>query len=88
MEKPYRFTIICQQTGEITGTNIEPSLRQVQTYVGGKLVQTKDVWEDTRYEARLRLYNYVTYKRNGMEVPTLKPFKDTEIGVSIPILNF
>jgi hypothetical protein len=48
------------------------------------------VYIDTRYEAKLRLYNYITYTRNGLAIPssTYKPFADPEIGKSIPILGW
>lgn len=94
MEKPYKFTIICNKTKGMTQTNIEPTLRSLQTWepFGDEktsiLVQTKTCYFDTRYEAKLRLYNYITYKKNGLEVPNYKPYKNTDIGVNKPILNF
>lgn len=76
-------------------TNILPPPHTLQEYVTkpdepniGILTKVKEVFEDTRYEAKLRLYNYVTYTRNGLEIPRHKPFAGTEIGKSIPILNF
>ncbi len=50
--------------------------------------QTKTCYIDTRYKAKLRLYNYITYTKNGLSVTSYKPFEGTEIGKSIPILNF
>lgn len=92
MERPYKYTII-DNLRNITETNIEPLLHQLQTweYLDEKTrvkVQTKTCWEDMRYEAKLRLFNYLTYTKNGLKIPAYKPFEGTEIGVSIPILNF
>lgn len=42
---------------------------------------------DTRYEAKLRLYNWWC-KKNVIKQPEYNPFKGTEIGKTIPILNF
>jgi hypothetical protein len=75
-------------------TNEEPLLRYLQTWEETvetnvkELKQTKTVYVDTRYEAKLRLFNYVNYIRKGLEIPKYRPFKGTEIGKSIPILNF
>jgi hypothetical protein len=84
MNKPFKYTVICDKTGRITETNTEPSLRDVQTWENGELKQTKTVWIDTRYESKLRLYNYITYTRKGLEVPKYKPIFDK----NKPILNF
>lgn len=77
MNKPYRFTIICRKTGKIEETNHEPLLHHLQSWEPTdepnvrRLKQTKDVWEDTRYAAKLRLYNYLTYTKNGLPVPNM-----------------
>lgn len=95
MNKPYKYTVICDKTGRVEmESNFEPSLHRLQTWEETSdpkvrvLKQTKTVYIDMRYEAKLRLYNYITYKRNGLDIPTNKPFAGTEIGKSIPILNF
>jgi len=94
MERPFKYTIICLKTGEVEHTNIEPLYHHLQTWVQTsrplvrELRQTKQCWVDTKYEAKLRLYNYLTFTKNGKEVPRYKPFAGTEIGKSIPILNF
>ena len=95
MRKPYKFTIICDKSGNIVGQqNDEPLLHHLQTWEPTsdpnikELKQTKTVYIDTRYEAKLRLYNYVTYTRKGLEVPRHKPFAGTDMGKTIPILNF
>ena len=53
-----------------------------------ELKQTKTCYIDNRYNAKLRLYNYVTYTKNGLDIPKYKPFKNTEVGRTKPILNF
>jgi len=68
MEKPYKFRIICDKTGKVSKTNLEPTIQDTHTYesigCGRKaLVQTKTVYIDTRYEARLRLYKWLTHGR-------------------------
>lgn len=94
MKKPYKYTIFCHKTGEITETNIFPLLHYLQTWEGTGnnstkvLKQTKTCYEDTRYEAKLRLWNYIEYTKKGLPVPKYQPFENTEIGKTIPILNF
>lgn len=94
MNKPYKYTIVCDLTRHIQETNVEPLLHEVQTWQPTsdpnvmERKQTKTVWIDTRYEAKLRLYNYVNYIRKGLMVPKYDPFSGTEIGKTIPILNF
>lgn len=95
MKKPYKYTVVCNKTGKVLDeTNILPQLHRLQTWEPTEdpkvsiLTQTKTVWIDTRYEARLRLYNYVTFTKNGASIPSYNPFEDTQIGKSIPILNF
>lgn len=95
MKKPYKYTILCNKTNKVhEETNIEPRLHELQTYEPTEdpnvkvLETTRTAYIDTRYEAKLRLYNYIMYIRKGLEVPTYNPFKNTEIGKSIPILNF
>ena len=48
-----------------------------------ELKQTRTCFVDTRYKAKLRLFNYL----NGGECK-YNPFKGTEIGKTLPILNF
>lgn len=95
MEKPYKYSIFCEKTRKVVKeTNVEPSLRDLQTWeqtgIDGQteLKQTKTCYIDNRYDAKLRLYNYVAYTKNGLEIPKYRPFAGTEIGKSIPILNF
>lgn len=93
MQKPFKYSIICNKTNEITETNIAPLLHHLETWEKvsenvSRLVQTKNCLVDTRYEARLRLYNYFEFTKKGKEIPIYKPFSGTEIGKSIPILNF
>lgn len=93
MQKPFKYSIICNKTNEITETNIAPLLHHLETWEKvsenvSRLVQTKNCLVDTRYEARLRLYNYFEFTKQGKEIPRYKPFSGTEIGKSVPILNF
>lgn len=94
MKKPYLYTIICHKTGKLEETNTEPLLHQLQTWEDTEdpnikvKKQTKTAYIDTRYKAKLRLYNYITYTKRGLSIPRYHPFKNTEIGKSIPILNF
>lgn len=75
-------------------TNQEPLLYELKTWEETsepkvkELKQTRTAYIDTRYEAKLRLFNYVNYTRKGLEIPRYRPFAGTEIGKSIPILNF
>lgn len=93
MERPFKYSIICNKTGRIEETNIAPLLHHLQTWEQTdkeevkELRQTKTCYIDTRYEAKLRLYNYLTYTKKGKEIPKYKPFQGTEVGKSIPILN-
>lgn len=95
MKKPFRFTIIDRKTKKFEETNITPSHVELFSYVAesgnsniSHLTQVKDVYEDTRYEAKLRLYNFVTYTKQGKQIPRYKPFEGTKIGKELPILNF
>lgn len=95
MDRPKKYLVKDLRTGGWEETNMLPPPHTLQEYVAkpdkpsiGILTKVKEVFEDTRYEAKLRLYNYVTYTRNGLEIPRYKPFAGTEIGKSIPILNF
>lgn len=86
--------IIDNKTKSVTETNIEPLLHHLQTWEDTDnpnikvLKQTKTAYVDTRYKAKLRLYNYITFIKKGLPIPRYAPFAETEIGKSIPILNF
>lgn len=100
MQRPKKFSIFCRKSCTfIRETNIEPRRDDLFTWEytdennlnARELVQTRDVYIDTRYEARVRLYNYVTYTRQGLPIPVkpkYKAFADPEIGKSIPILGW
>jgi hypothetical protein len=95
MKKPFRYSIICNDTKKVVfETNVEPVTRNLQSWIDTKepnikeLKITKTAYIDIRYNARLRLYNYVTFKRWGIDIPRYAPFIDSEIGESIPILPF
>lgn len=95
MKKPFKYTIICDKTKRVvTETNQAPLLCDLQTWEKTKdsnvmeLKQTKTAYIDTRYEAKLRLFNYVNFTKKGLEIPRYRPYLNSEIGKSIPILNF
>lgn len=95
MLKPYKYFIFCDKTKTVVKeTNTEPIKSDLETWESTddsnvkERKQTKTVYIDTRYKAKLRLYNYVTYTKNGLEIPRYKPFAGTQIGISEPILNF
>lgn len=84
MEKPQKYFAIHNTTREIRYFNnigLKPYHPSGETYQWV-------IWEDTRYKAKLRLYNYVAFTKKGLEIPRYKPFAGTETGKSIPILNF
>lgn len=91
MEKPYKYQIFDTITKTWEYTNIEPLLHHLETYVPtqGKNVsvkkQTKICYIDTRYEAKKRLFEYLHPEQKKRPY---EPFKGTEIGKSLPILNF
>lgn len=88
MEKPYRFYLMHKVTKEIkpfVHYRSVPLLEDVQDWVKvDDKVSVKqvvfDVIEDTRYEAKLRLWKYINKV-------SYQPYKGTEIGKSIPILR-
>jgi hypothetical protein len=95
MKKPYKYYVICDKTKRVLWfTNTPPLLDELQTWEDTNepttkiLKQTRTVFIDTRYEAKLRLFNYLNYTKKGLDVPKYKPFYQTEIGKSVPILNF
>lgn len=70
MKKPYKYTIIDIETGKEEYRNNVPSSCETHRYISeientniAHLTEVKKVFVDTRYEAKLRLYNYVTYTR-------------------------
>ena len=92
MEKPYRFFAIhneTKETIEFDHAGFAPRAVTKETEVKGVFTEVEmwTVYEDTRYKARLRLYNYVTYTKQGLEPPRYRPYANTQIGISIPILG-
>lgn len=93
MERPNKFFAIHNQTKEVRYFNSimsKPFEGYEETEIKGtfKPANNWTIYEDLRYEAKLRLYNYITYTKQGLEIPRYKPFAGTQIGISIPILNF
>lgn len=93
MECPYRFQVFDNIAKNWTEQDNEPRLDELQTYQPTAdpnkrvLMQTKTAYIDTRYTARMRLYTYAR-KKYGLPIPGYNPYKGTEIGKTIPILNF
>lgn len=65
MKRPFKYIIICDKTKKVVSeTDQEPQLHHVQTWEETAdpkvrvLKQTKTVYVDTRYEAKMRLFNY------------------------------
>lgn len=84
MEKPFKYFAIHKETKEVRYFND----MDLSPYCTGYTEYKWQIYIDTRYEAKLRLYNYINYTKKGIEIPRYKPFEGTEIGKSIPILNF
>jgi hypothetical protein len=73
--KPIKYTVICDKTKTVKyQTNQPPILIELQTYepteIEGQLIlkQTKTAYIDTRYDAKLRLYKYVMFKKYGVKL--------------------
>lgn len=83
MEKPYKFFALHKQTSEIRYFNHELSRPYQPGHVSDEDYQWT-IYIDTRYAARLRLYNYI----HKVKPVRYSPYAGTETGKSIPILNF
>lgn len=91
MPRPWKYLIFDTIDRELSCyTDTEPVRHELETYQPTdvpdvfKLKQTRIAYVDTRYAAKMRLYNYLL-KKCGVE----QSFGgDKEIGVSKPILNF
>lgn len=95
MKKPFEYSVICSKTGKfLFETNVAPLKHHLETWeetndpTVKQLLQTKEVYIDTRYATKLRLWNYITFTKKGFSIPRYEPFAGTEIGKSLPILNF
>lgn len=96
MKKPVQFTLIhkvTKQQKDFISYRTTPILDDVCEWVvigeGVKqYLPMWDVWEDKRYEARLRLWKYLVCNIQGREESKYQPYKNSEIGKTIPILNF
>lgn len=69
MKRPFKYSIVCHKKKQVIfKTNQAPILMDLQTWedIPGsnskKLTQTKTTYIDTRYEAKLRLFNYIRSK--------------------------
>ena len=84
MEKPFEYFSIHKETKEVRYYN-HPLLRPGRIGEDSYGEPKWDHWIDTRYKAKLRLYNYI--HKIPPKTP-YKPYEGTEIGKTIPILNF
>lgn len=87
MDMPYRFYAVHTVTKQIKEFNEQPMNHRFEEWqridkITSKKVMLWEFWEDTRYLAKLRLYNYIH------KIKPWNPFEGTQIGKSIPILNF
>lgn len=71
MKKPFKYSIYCHKTRSISyWGNTPPESWRLKTYEPTEkegereLKQTKTAYIDTRYEAKIRLYNYL--KKTGI----------------------
>jgi hypothetical protein len=80
MQQPYKYYALHNVTHEQRGFNH----MWLKPYVPYCEQDNWTIFEDTRYEAKRRLYNYI----NGIKPVVYNPYAGTEIGKSIPILNF
>ena len=70
MQKPFLYTAIHKHTGEIREFNDwmlrpRPEYQPITETVSME-VYNWDIWEDTRYKAKLRLYNVLYWRRSGL----------------------
>ena len=95
MKRPTKYTVICDKTKKVLYyTNIAPLLHELETWEQTEnpsisvKKQTRTAYVNTRYDAELRLYNYITYTKRGVDIPKYNPYRGTSIGIDTPILNF
>lgn len=89
--RPYRFFLVHNETGQskpFVGYTEAPLTGDLCEWVDGCFVQVWTAYEDTRYAAKMRLFNYLNFTRQGLPVHRCTPFAGTRIGVDIPVLNF
>ena len=86
MNKPFKYTIICNKNKNVVmETNQEPLLHQLQTWEETsepnvrELKLTKTVYIDTRYEAKLRLFNYVNFIKKGFKFQNTDLMKEQKL---------
>ena len=70
MKRPYKYTVFCNKTGDVVEeTNYMPSAHRLKTWEETENPNvrvekvTRTVYEDMRYEAKLRLYEYLQKKK-------------------------
>ncbi len=95
MEKPHRFTMVHRTTKEekpFSSYYTYPRSSDVSDWLEFapgqyRMEQVWDVYEDMRFKAKMRLWEYITYFKTRRVKRRYSPYKNTEIGRSIPILQ-
>ena len=83
MEKPYKFWVFDKELKkDVDGAEYNSEQLIPAYYAYNKRYQ---VYVDTRYEAKKRLFEYLHPEQKPKPY---RPFEGTEIGKSLPILNF
>lgn len=92
MEKPFEYYVFDLKTKTVLyRTNIPPLSYDLETWGPTdkpgvfKRTKTREAYIDTRYKARLRLYNYLNFTSLGLPVPAYRPYAD--LPKDTPILN-
>lgn len=83
MEKPWKFIVFDNESKE----EIESARCNSEAFIpyAYKNNPRYQVYIDTRYEAKKRLFEYL---HPELKPKPYRPFEGTEIGKSLPILNF
>lgn len=81
MQKPFKFFAIHKVSKEMRRFNIQELRPYQPSYISDEYYPWI-IYEDIRYIAKVRLYNYI----NKIVPKKYRPFNGTEIGKSIPIL--
>lgn len=93
MKRPFKYFIFCTKLNKVIFEQDTPPLTcLLETWEKTKSgvfekKQTKIAYIDTRYDAKLRLWKYLNFTKKGLKVPKYEPYKNTDIGKSIPILG-
>ena len=81
MNKPYKYSVI--ENNNKSNISEYNSIESMPYFMRDEKKYT--IYIDTRYEAKLRLFYYLHPEQKPKPY---KPYTGTEIGISVPILNF